>query len=266
MRKLLAVLIGIGMMFGAAHAQVSAPSAVADVESSIEELAGQYISLGGSEDMFLEGAAFGFREAARANGVTFNPEQRQRLRAVINQHFAEASEIFRSRLVTYYAASSTREDLTAALAFYRTPQGSQYIGACLEWTFPLSVYLASRGATTLPAPSETPPTEARLARARELAALLIAQMHPSEIVNLDGSPIGVRGVQEYIAQSFAASLDDEATAAAMTWLNTDASRRLEGPSAERTLAAQTALTLAMRSIDQASLMRDVTQILADSPT
>lgn len=265
MRLILAVFLGLSAICAPAHAQERAP-ATQTSEPSIESLARQYIELGGSEDMFLEGAVYGFREAARARGVTFTPEQRAQLDTVVRQHFREASEIFVGQLVTYYATHASREDLTVALAFYRSRDGERYIAASLEYLLPLSLYLATNGLTTLPDFSEGDVSPERRARARDLAVAMSARMHESERVALDASPIGVDGVTEYVARSLAGLMNEAEMEAAIRWVQSEAGQRLEGVSAERTLATQTAIMLAMRTVDNTSLQQAVVSILAQDPT
>jgi len=259
MRLLIAAIcFALGMTSPLAAAQGPETAAT----SSLSQLAREYVTIGGAETMFLEGARYGFRETARANGATFTPTQRQRIDAIVDRHFAAAAEVYISHLTTFYSGHSTSEDLSAALAFYRSPAGQRYVGASIQWTFPLTVYLMTNGAAPLGQIEEAPSPE-RLTLARQLAERLIAQLHDSERVALEGAPIGLAGVTEYIARSFASELAEDDVRAAIAWTNTDVAARLEGPSAERTLALQTASMLAMRAVDLPALQQEVLEVMTN---
>ncbi len=257
MRLLIALCFAMAMTSAQALAQ--APAA-AQADPAVAQLARDYVTLGGSEDLFLEGARYGFREAARTGGVTFTPTQRERINAIVDQHFRDAATVYVSQLTTFYSNNHNAEDLTAALSFYRSPSGQHYVGASVHWSFPLAVYLMTNGRAPLAHVDEAPSQDG-LTLARTLAGRLIAQLHESDRVALAGAPIGIAGVTEYIARTYAVELTNEDIQAAIDWTHTEAAGRLEGPSAERTLAIQTATTLAMRAVDIPALQMEVLEAL-----
>ena len=219
-----------------AHAQQPAEATAQDEH---RRLAREYVEVGGAEDMFLEGVKYGFREAARAQGVQLTQAQWDRINTVLVTHHERAAEVFVNQLVGFYLAHSAVEDLNAALTYYRTAEGSRYVGAVLTLTFPLSAH--DDGRVPL-APIDVAGADAReLERGRALADLFMAQMHESERISLDNLPIGRNGVRDYVANSFAVSLTEADMQAAIAWFSSEPSRRLEGPSAERTLNMQSQL-------------------------
>ena len=251
------------MLAATAHAQQPAEAAAQDEH---RRLAREYVEVGGAEDMFLEGVKYGFREAARAQGVQLTQAQWDRINTVLVTHHERAAEVFVNQLVSFYLAHSAVEDLNAALTYYRTAEGSRYVGAVLTLTFPLSAHLATGGRVPL-APIDVAGADAReLERGRALADLFMAQPHESERIALDNLPIGRNGVRDYVANSFAVSLTEADMQAAIAWFSSEPSRRLEGPSAERTLNMQSAIALAGREVDAAALQRDIAREIANSPT
>jgi hypothetical protein len=238
----------------------------APAEEEHRRLAREYLEVGGAEDMFLEGVKYGFREAARAQGIEFTPAQRDRINTLLMAHHQRAAQVFVDHLVNYYVAHSTTEDLNAALAFYRRAEGSRYVGALLTLTFPLSTHLATGGRVPL-APIDVAGAGAdELERGSELADLFMAQMHEAERIGLDSLPIGRDGVRDFVARSFAVSLTVADMWAAIQWFSSEPSRRLEGPSAERTLNMQSAIALSSREVDADALQQDIARELANTPT
>ncbi len=246
-----------------ATAQPIDPPALA--EQSTDALARRYIEIGGAEDLFVEGAAYGFRQAAEAGGVRFTENQWQRVQTAVRAAFRPAADVFINEFVTFTATSS-REDLSEALSYYETPAGQRYVAATIAYSFPLSAYLATQGRVPL---QDAPPASAletqRLAQAQLVAALLVSKMHTSERATVEMTSFGINGLESYIARSLASDLQLPELDAAYAWINSPASMRLEGPSAERTLLMQTASMRAMAVVDMPALVQTLQQIMREPP-
>ncbi len=235
-------------------------------EPSTAELARQYIDVGGAEDLFVEGAAYGFRQGAEAGGVRFTASQWQRVQIIVREGFRPAGIIFIDELATYVATTASHEDLVAALSYYNTETGRRYVMATVAFSFPLSAYLGSQGRVPL---QDAPPANqldaARLNAAHTVSALLINNLHESERAQIDLTSFGIAGMEDFVARSLARDLQVSELEAARTWLSTPASLRLEGPSAERTLRMQTAGMRAMNSVDMPYLIAQIQAIMREPP-
>lgn len=264
MRALTLSLVFSTLLFGSVAAAQPVQTPPLEEESTAS-LARQYIMMGGSEDLFVEGAAYGFQQAAEAGGLRLTPNQWQRVQAVVREGFAPAAEVFIGELEAFIA-SSAREDLIAALNFYNTPAGQRYVMATTAYSFPLSTYLASQGRIPLQdAPRADQLNSRKLAASRAVAALLIANLHEAERAQIDLTAFGVAGVEDFVARSLANSLEVSDLEAVNAWLSSPPSRRLEGPSAERTLRIQTASMRAMAAVDMPSLVARIQAIMREPP-
>lgn len=240
-----------------AEEQAQAPAAA---EATTEDLARQYISIGGAEDSFVGAAAYGFRAAAEAQGLRLTDTQWQRLQAAVRDAFRPAAEVYTHDLTAFYAAHGSREDLVDALAFYRTPAGNHYVAASLAAMLPVIIHLSSQGRVALEdAPSSASLDPDRLALSGQLAEVMMARLHSSERTALEMTPIGVDGMEDRLARSLASTLDASELTASLNWARSPASQRLEGPSAERTLAMQTAMMRARHAVD----LTPITQAIED---
>lgn len=236
-----------------------------NTQQSTDVLARQYVEIGGAEDLFVEGAAYGFRQAAEAGGIRFTENQWQRVQVAVRDAFRPAADVFVNEVVSFTATAS-REDLLAALDYYDTQSGQRYVAATIAYSFPLSVYLASQGRVPL---QDAPPAStlegARLAQARSVAALLISKMHASERAAVEMTTFGIEGLEDYVSRSLASDLELAELNATYAWLNSAASMRLEGPSAERTLLMQTASMHAMAVVDMPALVQVIQAIMREPP-
>jgi hypothetical protein len=268
MRHHLAGLFFLAAM-GAAATAIAQEAAVTS-ETSHESLARQYVQIGGAEDLFLVGAEYAFRQGLRAEGIEVTPEQWSRIRVLLQEHYTPAATAFIAELTSFYSAHNTSEDLRAAIAYYSTPEGGHYMGAAINASFPLATHFATQGRVPLIEPPAASALDAaRLESGRELAAVLATRFHPSERAAIEMTTLGVDGVLDYWARSFASTLEIADMEAAVAWAQTPESQRLEGPSAERTLAIQTATMQAVASVDIQSLAADVVTIIVEdrgSPT
>ena len=261
-----ALILSLSTLFFPSVAAAQPTEQPALEQQTNEQLARQYLTIGGAEDLFVDGAIYGFRHGAEASGVRLTANQWQRVEVILREGFRPAADVLVADLQTYIAGSAQRDDLIAALSYYNTPGGQRYVQATIGYSFPLSAYLSSQGRIPLQdAPRERDLDAARLSQARSVATLLINNLHPAERAQIELTTFGLTGIEDFVARSLASSLDVEDLEAAQAWLRSPPSARLEGPSAERTLQMQTASMRAMAAVDMPSLLQRIQVIVREPP-
>jgi hypothetical protein len=229
-------------------------------------LARRFVSIGGAEAVFVEGAIRGFEAAVQRGGVTLTAQQLARLRPILDAAFQEPARVYVDEMTAYFSQSATASDMEAAVTYYESETGQVYAAAVVELVMALALFDASGGQTSLPsAPEESSFDPAELAVAQRLGAAFLSRLSELERERLAAGGIEAGDFTKWMARFIASRLEPIDVAAAVRWAESAESRRLEGPSAERAAAEELAALRAVRALDTDRLRSEFEAVMRENP-
>jgi len=261
---------GLICLFGPAPASAEAaqtgPVAVtASPSADHSDLARRFVTVAGGEEVFINAGIAGIEAALIAQGQRLSTAQRDRLHASLRDVFRASAQVYVAEMTTFYTTHARADDLQAALTYYESELGQEYVVVAVDFVLGLLRYALSEGRTPLPSVPENLDRRHEALAAR-MGAAFFARLTPLEreqlsAINLEGATF-----TDLMGRHIAGRLDVPALEAAIAWSETEASRRLETGTPERAAAEQLATLRAMRALDVPAIASVLQDILSETPT
>jgi hypothetical protein len=244
---------------GMARAEPPAPQ-------QASELARRFVSIGGAEALFIEGAVRGFEATLQRLNVNLTEAQRQRLRPTLVATFDDPARIYVDEMAGFFTRTAASADLEAAVSYYESEPGQHYAAAVVDLVMAISLFSVSGGRTELPSVPEGDGFDpAVFAASQRLAEAFRNRLSEVEAERLAVAGIDPTDFTDWMARYVANRLTLSDIEAAVAWAESPESRRLEGPSAERSAAEELATLRAIRAIDGSAIQRELEIIRRENP-
>lgn len=258
-------LICLLLLASVAPAQAQSQAPEAAVSAQQQALARRFVSIGGSEDLFVRGAVIGIEATLQQQGFNLSERQRLILKQTLETSFTAPAGIYLDEMTDYYAAHSSTADLEAALAYYESETGGRYVIAAIDLVMTILSFALSDDFGALPATAETlDPTHEALAN--RLGAAFLQRLSAVEIEQMALYGLDSGAFTAWVGRFMAACLSPADLEAAVLWSESEASQRLERSSPLRAHAEQLAALRAMRAMDTQALGAAIDKVLAETPT
>lgn len=231
----------------------------------LHSLARRFVSIGGSEDLFVRGAIIGIEATLQQQGVSLSERQRLQMKQMLESSFTAPAGVFIDEMTNYFAANATAADLEAALAYYESETGGRYVLAAIDLVMTLLNTALSGDFSTLPTPVE-PRDAAHDALAQRLGAAFVQRLSDVEIEQMAIYGLDSGDFANWVGSFIAARLGPADLEAAVLWSESEPSQRLERSNPLRAHAEQLAALRAMRSIDSEALGAAILKVLSETPT
>lgn len=248
-----------------APALAQSPSAEAADAAQRQALARRFVSIGGSEDLFVRGAIIGIEATLQQQGVSLSERQRLLLTQTLETSFTAPATVFIDEMTNYFAANSSTADLEAALAYYESETGGRYVVAAIDLVMTLLNTALSGDFSALPATAQTL-DPAHDALANRLGAAFLERLSAVEVEQMAVYGLDSGEFANWIGRFVAARLGAADLEAAVLWSESEASQRLERSNPLRAHAEQLAALRAMRAINTEELGQAIQKVLAETPT